>query len=164
MRPLGATMAERHFWDTCCWIDFVNEDGPKAPMHTLFTAVTKGSVALVFSPVIMAELLLQEPGASRPWLDPHPTDALFETEGLILIQIDRLIGERARSLRRAHKLSTPDALHLACALEHNVDMFITRDDGILLRLPPLLRRDGEELQIVPPASAIGGPLFGGTTI
>jgi len=29
-------MAERHFWDTCCWIDFFNEAGGDAPMHTLW--------------------------------------------------------------------------------------------------------------------------------
>ena len=59
-----------------------------------------------------------------------------------------------------YNLKTPDALHLACALEHNLDLFITRDKGDLLRLPPLFRRDTEPLSIVAPAAALGGPLFG----
>jgi len=69
--------------------------------------VTRGKVELVFSAVIMAEVLLQQAGASRPWDDPHPTDTIFDSEGLVLVQIDRPIGERARTLRRTYNTSPP---------------------------------------------------------
>jgi hypothetical protein len=119
---------------------------------------TRGKVELVFWAVIMTELLLQQAGAPRPWDDPHPTDTIFDSEGHVLVQIDRPIRERARTLRRTYNLKTPDALHLACALEYNPDPFITRDKGDLLRLPQLLRQDAEPLSIAAPA--LGGPFFG----
>ena len=154
-------MTERHFWDTCCWIDFVDEGGdPKKPMTTMWGAVVSGHVELIVSPIIICETLLQIPGANRPWPDPHPSDDMFDTNGVTLAAITRRVGERARSLRRQHSIKTPDALHLACCIENSVDQLVTRDNGVLLKVPPLLRRDGDRLKVVTPAEALGGPLFG----
>jgi predicted nucleic acid-binding protein len=75
------------------------------------------------------------------------------------VQVDRLIGERARSIRRQTGMKTPDAIHLACALEHNVDHLITRDAGVLTRHGTFFRRDGKAVSILTPANALGGPLF-----
>ena len=158
----GVTMPDRHFWDTCCWLDYVEEQDSKQPMTMLWGAVTRGSVELLFSPVVMAEMLMRPSRSTpRPWTDPHPIDSLFETPGLTLVQIDRPVGERARSLRRQFSLKTPDALHLAAALEHNVDVLITRDDKDLAKLPTVFRKDGEKLAILSPQAALHGPLYGG---
>ena len=119
-------------WDACCWIDFVNEGGdPRLPMTALWNAVTTGSVELVINPVILCETLLQVPEQPRPWLDPHPSDTIFNTPGVVLAQLDRRVGERARSLRREHNLKSPDALHLACCIENNLDLLLTRDEPLL---------------------------------
>ena len=153
-------MAERHFWDTCCWIDFVAEGGdPKKPMTALWHSVATKTVELVISPVILAETLLQVPGSPRPWPDPHDADAMFDAPGVTLAQLDRRVGERARSLRRKLNLKTPDALHLACCIENNIDAFITRDASDLLKLTPVNRKDGERLWIAPPTAVLMGPLF-----
>ena len=155
-------MAERQFWDACCWIDFVNEGGDaKRPMTMLWRNVTTRAVEIIINPVILCETLLQVSGTPRPWTDPHPSDVMFDAQGVIMAQIDRRTGEWARSLRRNYNLKAPDALHLACCLEHNVDRLVTRDSSDLLRLPALHRRDAEELVIADPAAALAGPLFGG---
>jgi len=36
-------------------------------------------------------------------------------------------------LRSIHRLKAPDAIHLACASTHGVDMFLTNDENILKR-------------------------------
>jgi len=128
-------------------------------MRTLFGAVQRGVLEVLFSPVTIAEVLIKPEGdAPRPWPDPHEADAIFDTEGLILVQVDRTIGERTRSLRRRYKLKTPDAIHLACALEHDVAMLVTAD-GDLLGLPPQYCKNGTPLIIATPEQALGGPLF-----
>ena len=154
-------MAERQFWDACCWIDFVNEGGdPAKPMTALWKSVGN-SLELIVSPVILCEVLLQKPGTPRPWADPHDVDAIFDAEGVTMAQIDRRVGERARSLRRRFKLKSPDALHLATCLQYNIDVMVTRDGSGLLGLPSMLREDGQPLHITNPDGAAAGPLFAG---
>ena len=131
-------------------------------MRTLFGAVQRGVLEVLFSPVSIAEVLIKPDGdAPRPWPDPHDADAIFDTPGLIIVQVDRIIGERTRGIRRRHKLKTPDAIHLACALEHDVTMLVTTD-GSLLGLPRQACKNGTPLVIATPQQALGGPLFGGS--
>ncbi len=156
-------MTERHYWDTTCWIDLHNEPkvGPVGPMRTLWLAVERGAVELLFSAVTLAEVLIKPEGVDppKPWPDPNDFDVIFDSEQLIAVQVDRLVGERARSIRRQTGLKTPDAIHLACALEHNVDHLITRDPDILTRHGVFFRRDGKAISVLTPANALGGPLL-----
>lgn len=155
-------MTERHYWDTCTWLDLLHEPGPPAPMgpmRTMWGAVERGALEVLFSPITLTECLFHSAGDRRPYTDPHPSDALFDATGVVLVQVDRVIGERSRTLRRQHNLKAPDAIHLACALEHNVDHFVTRDRDA--SLPTLFRKDGKPLTISTPAEALGGPLFRG---
>jgi predicted nucleic acid-binding protein len=155
-------VAERHYWDTSVWIDLLNEQGGLAgPASTLWGAVQRGALEVAFSAITIAETLVKPAGKNplRPWADPHHTDPIFETEGLLLVQVDRVIGERTRSLRRAHALKTPDAIHLACAIEHNADMFVTGNSDDFGKLPQQYRKDGKPLVIGSPSDALLGPLF-----
>lgn len=157
-----AALSERHYWDTCAWLDMLHEPPPPAPigpMRTMWGAVERGGLEVLFSPITLTECLFHAPGNPRPFLDPHPADVLFDAAGVMLVQVDRVIGERSRTLRRQHNLSAPDSIHLACAIENNADLFITRDGGVLTKLPTLFRKDGRPLAISTPAAALGGPLF-----
>jgi len=159
-------MPERHYWDTTSWLDLALElQTTPGPMRSLWTAVERGALEILYSALTLSEVLLKPPGQDppRPWPDPHPFDAMFEHQALVLVQVDRPIGERARSLRRQFNLRTPDAIHVACALEHNADVLVTRDQGDLLKLPPLRRRDSQLLPIQAPSTVIGGPLFAAST-
>jgi predicted nucleic acid-binding protein len=155
-------LSERHYWDTCAWIDLISEPAPPAPMgpmRTMWGSVERGALEVLFSPITLTECLFRAKGDARPFTDPHPSDELFHADGVVLVQVDRVIGERSRTLRRLHNLKAPDAIHLACALEHNVDHFITRDRDV--NLPTLYRKDGKPLTISTPKEALGGPLFVG---
>jgi predicted nucleic acid-binding protein len=153
---------ERHYWDTTSWLQLHQEhDGPGGPMRTLFGAVQRGVLEVLFSPVTIAEVLIKPDGdVPRPWPDPHEADTVFDTEGLVLVQVDRVIGERTRSLRRRFKLKTPDAIHLACALQHDVAMLVTTD-GAFKDLPTQYCKNGLALTVATPEEALGGPLFTG---
>ena len=47
-----------------------------------------------------------------------------------LVPMNRAVFERAAELRARHRIKTPDALHLAAALEHGCDEFWTNDDRL----------------------------------
>jgi predicted nucleic acid-binding protein len=134
-------LSERHYWDTCSWLELFNEpEEPIGPMRTMWGAMERGGLEILFSALTLAECLFKREGAKPPHADPHPADEMFYASGVILVQVDREVGERARSLRRKHKLSTPDAVHLACAIQNNTDHFVTRDAEVT-KLPTLYRRD-----------------------
>ncbi len=62
---------------------------------------------------------------NRDLLDRY--DAFLDTEPLIVARIDDAVLERATQLRARHRFKTPDAIHLATAIEHRADVFLTGD-------------------------------------
>jgi predicted nucleic acid-binding protein len=57
-------------------------------------------------------------------------DAFFSRERLILSTVTADIIERATDLRARYNFKTPDAIHLATAIEENVDLFLTGDEKL----------------------------------
>jgi len=58
--------------------------------------------------------------------------AFFSRERLIISEVTADIIERATDLRVRYNFKTPDAIHLATALEGKADLFLT-GDGALAR-------------------------------
>ena len=67
--------------------------------------------------------------------------------GLVLLDIDDVTIRRAAAIRAGHPLRTPDAIHLAAALESEADVFLTADRRLKqfkdLRVADVLRDDPE---------------------
>lgn len=67
--------------------------------------------------------------------------------GLILVDLDEPTIRRAAAIRAGHPLRTPDALHLAAAVESKADIFLTADRRLKqfrdLRIADVLRDDPE---------------------
>jgi predicted nucleic acid-binding protein len=63
-------------------------------------------------------------------------DKFFARRAFELVEISAAVVERATDLRASHGFKTPDALHLATAIEAQVDIFLTGDSG-LVRCPGL---------------------------
>jgi predicted nucleic acid-binding protein len=57
-------------------------------------------------------------------------DFLFEQSGLQIIDISASIIEQATLLRAQHGFRAPDAIHLATAIGHGVDIFLTGDRSL----------------------------------
>jgi uncharacterized protein len=56
-------------------------------------------------------------------------EALFAADRFVLADLSGAIVERATELRVRHGLKTPDALHMATAIEMGADAFVTGDAG-----------------------------------
>ena len=67
--------------------------------------------------------------------------------GLVLLDIDDATIRKAAAIRAGHPLRTPDAIHLAAALESKADVFLTADRRLKqfkdLRVADVLRDDPE---------------------
>lgn len=54
-------------------------------------------------------------------------DAFFASNGLVLLEISPRVIDRATDLRARYGFKSPDALHVAAAIEGEADVFITGD-------------------------------------
>jgi predicted nucleic acid-binding protein len=57
-------------------------------------------------------------------------DAFFSAEHLILADVDARVIERAAQLRASYRFRTPDAIHLATAIERGAAVFLTGDAAL----------------------------------
>lgn len=57
-------------------------------------------------------------------------DAFFSSSSLRVVEIGSAIVERATDLRAKYGFKTPDAFHLATAIEENAQSFLTGDKGL----------------------------------
>lgn len=57
-------------------------------------------------------------------------DQFFSASGLHIVEILEPVVERATTLRASYGFPTPDALHLASAIEERADLFLTGDAAL----------------------------------
>ena len=86
------------------------------------------------SPVVTSRLSLLECRV-RPVRDNNKTllaayDAFFSAKPVVLADIDARIIETATQLRALYRFRTPDAIHLATAIEEKAAVFLTGDGAL----------------------------------
>lgn len=87
-----------------------------------------GDEAFVVSPLVRMESLVRP---SRTGNREHLRRRLMILESCTALQIDAETFRLATQVRAAHGLSTPDAIHLATAGQHDCDRLITGDRKLL---------------------------------
>ncbi len=87
---------------------------------------------------------------------------MFQQPHVVMTNVDLVVATKAAELRLQHRelKKTPDAIHLATAMQWNCDAMHTYDKDDLLSLNGKIhRRDGALLDIETPDKAGLGPLF-----
>ena len=79
------------------------------------------------SPLVVMECLV---GPFRSEDEPLRLSYERMLDPMTLLTMGVTVFERAARLRATHRLGTPDALHLATALEHGCDELWTNDDRL----------------------------------
>jgi predicted nucleic acid-binding protein len=160
-----ASSPSRICWDACAWIALIqkeqirDDDGNLiedryALARSVIDRAEKGGVEIVASGLCLVEVNKDSQTTTRDQLVSY-----FENDYIILVPLDKLVGERARSLMfdQHPGLKPADATHLATALIANVDEFNTFDSRLLRFDGQLTKRDGTILRICKPAAG-GEPL------
>ena len=65
--------------------------------------------------------------------------AFFENKFIVVVEVDRKIGEQANGFCREYGLSPADAIHLACALRAGCDALLAWDDKLVAVNHPCIR-------------------------
>ena len=116
----------RPYVDACVFIYWVERAGPVAEAAVRWLENQAGA-AMCVSPLVRLEVLVKPMRAGNQPLVRSYEALLARQEWL---PMDDDIFARALALRAQHGLKTPDALHLAAALQHGCTEFWTNDDRL----------------------------------
>lgn len=118
--------------DTSIWV-YLFEDHPLFAdfCDRILEDVRRGRVSAVFSDIGMVELLTGPKKQQRLDLALTYKEKLETFPNLFLVGTNPAIVEIASSLRATYGLKTPDAIHLATAMDARAEVFITNDARLM---------------------------------
>lgn len=93
----------------------------------IFENIESGSCSAVTSILSRLEILVRPLKEMRDDLANSYRFLLDTFPNLTQISIDREVADRAAEIRAASSMTTPDSIHLACALSAGASLFITND-------------------------------------
>ncbi|MFN6218716.1 MAG: type II toxin-antitoxin system VapC family toxin, partial [Aphanizomenon sp.] len=102
--------------DTAPLIYFIEENPSYLEVtDAFFTAMYRGEFSVVTSVLTISEVLVYPLRAGNTILAQQYRDILFNSQGLITIEVLPDIAENAAKLRADYNLRTPDAIQMATA-------------------------------------------------
>lgn len=151
----------RIYWDACAWIALIQKEQIRDAKTGVITedrhgmcrnviaAAEQGQVEIATSTLSFAEVC-KNPGVKAQGEDK--ISAYFENDYLLMVNLDRAVGEKARALLLSgiSKLKPPDACHLATALLSGIDEMHTFDERLVNLSGLLDKSDGTKLKICKP--------------
>jgi len=99
-------------------------------MQAIFQRMNRGQFEILCSVITLSETLNKPIEANDQILISAYTSLFENTSGVTLVSVNKEIARRAAYLRAQYKLKTPDALHVATALETGCQAFLTNDLGL----------------------------------
>ena len=144
---------KRRYWDSDAFIGWLAEEPDKVDeCRPVIQAADEGKTELVTSALTLAEVLWLRGKPPIPPEDAETVQRFFEHEYIAVVDVDRTLAEEARKLVWGHGIAPKDAIHVATAVDSEVDRMETFDKG-------LIKKSG---QVGNPGLEIGRPNEPGT--
>jgi predicted nucleic acid-binding protein len=125
---------ERPYFDSSIFIAWIKGEviggiDRKAVANHNFTLASRGAFKIFTSAVTLAEVhrIKGRPGTLSASQDEEILQ-FFEHEYIIIVDVDREVGENANKFCREYGLNPMDAIHLACALRAKCDVLLSWDN------------------------------------
>jgi predicted nucleic acid-binding protein len=96
-------------------------------VRSVFDIVKQGQIQVITSSITLAEVLTMPLKMQNQQYVAAYRRMLLKSRNIKIKSVTTEIAERAATLRATYGLRTPDALHLATAIEHQCDAFLTND-------------------------------------
>jgi predicted nucleic acid-binding protein len=152
------------YWDACAWLGLLNGEPEKLQaLQDVWGKAEHGDIEIWTSAFCIAEVWRLKCEGNWVGLAPENDDKidnLFDQDFVKIVQVDSEIAKLAKRLLRSHeKLKKPsDAIHLATAIQWDLEQFHTYDGSDLLGLV-VNTANGSELEICKPSMIDGANLF-----
>lgn len=125
------TKVSQLYMDTAPIIYFTEQrEGYVDKMRAILTYVADGHMDSVTCAVTLPETLIKPLQNQDMPLVQLYRNLFYNTQGFNVLPVTVAIGERAAQLRAKYQLRTPDALHVATALDSGCEAFLTNDLGL----------------------------------
>ncbi len=114
--------------DSSCFIYFL-EDHPKFGdlAEAVFELAEKNKVSITASALVSVEVLTGYRRAKDHSAENEFKQMLKDFPAVEMYEASHKLVDRIVDLRTKYNMKTPDAIHLATALEHKADVFVTND-------------------------------------
>ncbi len=99
-------------------------------VERFFRLLQNGEIQGIFSIIGLIEILTGPKKRNDHELASQYRDIIAHFPHLSIVGINERIVELASDLRAQYSLSTPDAIHIATAIDFGADMFLTNDKGL----------------------------------
>jgi predicted nucleic acid-binding protein len=99
-------------------------------MRAILAEVSGGRFRVLTSAVTIPETLMKPLRANDMPLVTRYRTMFYHTNGISVVSVSPSAGDLAAELRARYNLRTPDALHVACAIDTGCEAFLTNDTGI----------------------------------
>lgn len=123
----------RHLFalDTALWIHWIEHDERFLPaVAPYFVAIREGRATAVTSVLTVLETLTGAFRRRDDLLARRYDEILTGLSGVVVAPVTGSIARRAAELRARHALTTPDAIHVATAIEARAEEFVTTDRAL----------------------------------
>ena len=121
----------RLYVETAPFIYYIEENPTYITrMDQIMAAIRQRPIQGICSVVTLAEVLPVPLKAKNAALVQAYEAILLDSREFECVSIDQRTAIKAARLRARYELKTPDALHVAAALEARCDAFLTNDKGI----------------------------------
>jgi len=130
--------------DTAPLIFYIEEHSVYGPvLDPFFEAVGVGNVSIVTSTITLLEVLVHPLKHKDDALAAKYNDILLSSPNIQTLPVTPATAQMVAEIRAEGKLKTPDAIHLATAINHSAKFFLTndRDFGDVDELDVLKVRD-----------------------
>ena len=122
---------QRLYIETAPLIYYVEENPTYiAKMDVVINMVEAAPIVAVSSVIVLTEVLPQPIKLANTTLEQEYGNILLHSGGFELLPVTTQIAEVAARLRARYNLRTPDALHVATAIDSGCDAFLTNDAAI----------------------------------
>jgi predicted nucleic acid-binding protein len=124
---------ELRYWDSDCFLGWLKgEHDKKDVCRGVVDAATNSEISLVTSSLTLVEVVKLKKRVPIPEEDAEKISAFFKNEFIIVQNVDRSIAESARNLIWKHgRLRPNDAIHLATAIKHGIQVVDTFDEELI---------------------------------
>jgi predicted nucleic acid-binding protein len=120
------------YWDSDAFIGWLAEEPDKVDeCRAVIRAAEEGKLLIVTSALTLAEVLWLRGQERIPAENADKVERFFEHEYIVVNDLDRTLAEEARRLVWHHDIRPKDAIHVATALDAEVDRLETFDAGLI---------------------------------
>ena len=131
MTTSGVALGRRTYLDANLYI-YLFEGVPvyRRLMADLVGEIDQQDISVIASELTLVEILPSPVRERQRGLVASYLELMQRTPRFTLVQVDRRVIERAVQLRADLRLRSMDALHLATALVHGCETFLTNDERL----------------------------------